>query len=69
MGEFTIPATIPKFEGVAVRDLAQDDLVFLCRKYRCHPVLGRAFDFELRRRARAARHQAGRHVRRLRVFA
>ena len=67
--EFVIPDAVPKFAGAVVRDLHQDDLVFLARAYRRHPVLGRAFDTELRRRAKAARRAVPARAVRPRVFA
>lgn len=55
VAEYLIPAIIPKFEGTPIRALDQDDLVFLARRYRRHPVMGRVLDNELRLRAKRRR--------------
>jgi hypothetical protein len=57
-----IPAIIQKFEGTPIRALDQDDLVFLARRFRRHPV-GRVLENELRQRAKRRR-DANAHQRR-----
>jgi hypothetical protein len=60
VAEFVISAAIAKFEGATLRDLAQDDLVFLARVSDWHSSLGRALGNELRRRERLVRRRQGR---------
>lgn len=68
MGESVVVPPGNKFEGAQVAALSNDDLRDLLASSRRSQPLSRAVEFELRRRARAAKIKTADHARHPRVL-